>query len=258
MKNPFNSFSFMTIDTASGYRNEILIGNALKTLLPKYGLKREDIFITSKLIPRVKQTHEQVVDTVKQSLKDLQTNYIDLYLIHWPGVMGIPVESAENSIYRKMTWKALRECKNQGLLHSIGVSNYTIAHLEDVFGSCRERPAVNQVEWHPHYHQPELLDYCRSEGIFLQAYSSLGSSGTRELRSDSTVNFIARKLQKTSSQILLRWAFQQNIGILPKARSKEHIEENLMLDFEIPEEDMSALNKLQNGNKYAWNPDTVA
>lgn len=247
-------------DTANGYRNELLIGDALQTLLPKYGLKREDIFITSKLVPRKNEGHERVIETVKQSIKDLQTDYIDLYLIHWPGVMGIPVESAENSVYRKSTWNALVQCKREGLLRSIGVSNYNIKHLEDLLAVCSDdiRPAVNQVEWHPHYHQPELLDFCRRENIFLQAYSSLGSSGTRELRSDSTVNFIARKNKRSASQVLLRWAFQQGIGILPKARSKEHIDENVDLDFELSAEDMRALSTLQTSNKYAWNPETVA
>uniref|UniRef100_A0A182SFR4 tRNA-specific adenosine deaminase 1 n=1 Tax=Anopheles maculatus TaxID=74869 RepID=A0A182SFR4_9DIPT len=101
------------------------------------------------------------------------------------------------------------------------------------------------VEWHPYYYQPDLLEFCRKQGIFLQAYSSLGSSNTIELRSDKTVQAVATRLQKTPAQVLLRWAFQQAIGILPKARSREHIVENVALEFEIPAKEMKELNELQ-------------
>lgn len=252
-------FPVSSTDTASGYHNEREIGDALKQLLPKYELNREQIFITSKLVPRVNQTKQDVIDTVKQSLNDLQTSYIDLYLIHWPGAIGIPVESAENKKYRQSTFEALVSCQKEGLCRSIGVSNYTVKHLKELLEQCTDeiRPTVNQVEWHPHYHQPELLDFCRKESIFLQAYSSLGSSNTTALRDDPVVQEIATKLQKTPSQVLLRWAFQQNIGILPKARSKSHIEENFDLDLVIPENDMKQLSVMSVTHKYAWNPETV-
>ncbi|XP_063700895.1 uncharacterized protein LOC134831164 [Culicoides brevitarsis] len=246
------------IDTANVYRNEKEIGDALKTLLPKYGLTREQIFITSKLVPRNKQSNDDVIATVKQSLRDLQTSYIDLYLIHWPGVYGIPVESPENAKYRASTFEALAECQRNGLCRSIGVSNYTVSHLKELLSQCSDvRPTVNQVEWHPHYHQPELLEFCRKEKIFLQAYSSLGTSNTTSLRDDPTIQEIAKKLGKTPSQILLRWAFQQEIGILPKARSRSHVEENFGLDFVIPDEDMKTLSGMRVNHKYAWNPETV-
>lgn len=210
-------------------------------------------------MPRNNQTKQQVIDTVKQSLSDLKTNYIDLYLIHWPGVIGIPVESSENPKYRRSTFEALVSCQKEGFCRSIGVSNYTIKHLKELLEQCTDdkRPTVNQVEWHPHYHQPELLDFCLRENIFLQAYSSLGSSNTTELRDDPVVQAIANKLHKTPSQILLQWAIQQNIGILPKARSKSHIEENFCLNFVIPKNDMNQLSSLRVTYKYAWNPETV-
>lgn len=252
-------YALVSLDTASGYRNEKEIGDALEKLLPKYKLSREEIFITSKLVPRNNQTKQQVIDIVKQSLNDLQTNYIDLYLIHWPGVIGIPVESSENSTYRWNTFEALASCQKQGLCRSVGVSNYTVNHLKELLKKCSDdiRPTVNQVEWHPHYHQRELQDFCRKENIFLQAYSSLGSSNTTALRDDPIVQAIASKLQKTPSQVLLQWAFQQNIGILPKARSSTHIEENFDLNFVIPENDMDQLSNLKVIQKYAWNPNTV-
>lgn len=249
------------IDTATGYRNEHFIGEALQKLLPTYGLARDQIFITSKLVPKAGQTEDQVISTVKQSLKDLQTEYLDLFLIHWPGVMGIPVESADNAEYRKQTWRALAQCKKQGLIRSIGVSNYNVRHLAELLAYCDQfdptiKPAVNQVEFHPHYKQPELLQYCRNQGIFFQAYSSLGTSTSTLLREDPTVVELARQLGKTPSQILLRWALQQGVGILPKARSQQHVEEDIDLDFDIPKEGMEVLDQIE-GPKYAWNPDTV-
>ncbi|KAG5683351.1 hypothetical protein PVAND_012637 [Polypedilum vanderplanki] len=247
------------IDTAIVYRNEADIGNALKTLLPKYNLKREDIFITSKLVPSAKHTEQDVESLVKESLKNLQTDYIDLYLIHWPGASGLQPTDARNKIQRQLTWKVLTNLKKQGLLRSAGVSNFEVRHLQEFVDDPNfETPAVNQVEWHPRNHNSSLLDYCRQKGIFLQAYSSLGTSGSSSLREDPTVHKIAQKLGKTSVQVLLRWAYQQNIGILPKASSKAHIEENIDLDFVIPDEDMKILSELKTKEKFAWDPQTVA
>lgn len=120
-------------------------------------------------------------------------------------------------------------------------------------------PAVNQVEWHPRYNQPELLKYSRKEGIFLQAYSSLGSSNkTSQLRQDPTVQKIAKESEKSASQVLLRWAFQQNIGILPKASSRAHIVENIDLNFKLSDSAMRALSELEIVEKYEWNPKLVS
>jgi diketogulonate reductase-like aldo/keto reductase len=153
----------------------------------------------------------------------------------------------------------LTNLKKQGLLKSAGVSNFEIRHLQEFVDNPNyETPAVNQVEWHPRNHNSALLDYCRQQGIFLQAYSSLGTSGSSSLRQDPTVAQIAQKLGRTSVQVLLRWSYQQNIGVLPKASSKAHIDENIDLDFVIPDEDMRTLNELKDKEKFAWNPITVA
>ena len=149
--------------------------------------------------------------------------------------------------------------QKEGLIRSVGVSNYTIRHLEELLKNCEGvPPAVNQVEWHPRYHQPELLKFCQENGIFLQAYSSLGTSSETSLREDPKVLKIAKKLAKSSSQILLRWSYQQNIGILPKASSKGHIEENYDLDFEIPVELIDELNNLDQHKKFAWDPTVIS
>lgn len=143
-------------------------------------------------------------------------------------------------------------------MKSIGVSNYLIRHLEDLKDCENVVPAVNQVEFHPHHHDSELLKYCRDNGIFLQAYSSLGSSNATSLRHDPTVIKIAEKLGKSPAQILLRWAFQQNIGILPKGSSRAHIVENIDLEFPLSEDDMNTLGSLKVKEKFAWDPTVVS
>lgn len=240
------------------YRNEHHIGEALKTLLPKYNLQRKDIFITSKLIPSVNQPDHYVENLVKTSLQNLNTDYIDCYLIHWPGVSGLDVKHPDNKKYRVNTWKTLIKLHKSGLIRSIGVSNYMVNHLQEMLEySDGILPALNQVEWHPYNHQSELLEYCQKNNIFLQAYSSLGTSNYSTLRVDSTIVAIAKKLNKTPAQILLRWSYQQNIGIIPKASEKSRIEENYNLDFEIPAEDLKTLNNFEVKERFAWNPEPV-
>lgn len=184
-------------------------------------------------------------------------------MIHWPGVSGLQSNHVDNKKYRRITWLSLSRLHEAGLIKSIGVSNYLIQHLEDL-KTCDSIkslvPAVNQVEWHPHYHNTELLKYCRENGIFLQAYSSLGGSKSNatSLRNDSIIIKIAKNLGKSPVQILLRWAFQQNIGILPKGSSKEHIEENIDLGFNLSEEDMDTLASLKAKEKFAWDPTVVS
>lgn len=117
---------------------------------------------------------------------------------------------------------------------------------------------MNQVEWHPHYHEDELLRLCESENIFLQAYSSLGTSNFSSLRDDPQIVAIAGNLGKSPAQVLLVWALQQGIGVIPKARSYEHILENFQLDFTIPEEEMGMISKIKVEEKYAWDPNSVA
>lgn len=195
---------------------------------------------------------------MKSNIRNLLTNYIDLYLIHWPGVTGLNVSSSENRVYRKMTWSVLAKLHKEGVIRSIGVSNYTIAHLKELLADDEGvPPAVNQVEWHPRYKQPDLAKFCQENNIFLQAYSSLGTSDHGRLRYDPFIVEIAEKINRSPIQLLLRWAYQQNIGILPKASCMSHIQENFDLHFEIPEEEMQKLNNIKLKEKFAWDPSDV-
>ncbi|XP_016908084.1 uncharacterized protein LOC107995223 isoform X2 [Apis cerana] len=222
---------FRSIDTAVVYRNEEDIGYALKNLLPKYNLQRSDIFITTKLPPSVNGDPKGIEQCVQKSLKAFNTTYIDLYLIHWPGATRIPETSTNNLSLRAKTWKLLQNCK-------------------DIL------PAVNQVELHPHYRQEELIKYCNEKGIHIQAYSSLGTSGNINLLRNPIVLKIASQLNVSSARLLLNWALQQGIGVIPKAVNKEHIKDNIQLDFLIDEESMNILFSLPQV-KYAWDPSNV-
>ncbi|XP_074034991.1 aldo-keto reductase Mvan_2161 [Leptinotarsa decemlineata] len=250
------SVGYRLIDTAAYYENEEAIGKALKVLLPKYNLTRSDIFITTKLHPS--NRGEKAYEGLQQSLRYLDCEYIDLYLLHWPGVDGENLTRSEVKKSRDDGWQQLVRGKKDGLTRNIGVSNYNIRHLTALLKNNHGiRPALNQVEWHPEYHQNEVLEFCQREGIVLQAYSSLGGTGNTDLMGNPKVKKIAEKLGKTPAQILLRWALQQNVAIIPKARSKEHMEQNIDLNFNIPEADMNILSNFER-KKYDWDPDTVA
>nr|XP_023023609.1 uncharacterized protein LOC111511824 [Leptinotarsa decemlineata] len=234
---------YRLIDSATVYRNEELIGKALKELLPKYNLTRKDVFITTKLASY--DQGETAYMALERSLKNLNTDYVDLYLIHSPRVVGVNLSDSQISQRRDQSWKQLVRAKKNGLTKNIGVSNYDIEHLSELLKNDHGvKPAVNQVKWNPHYHQDDLLRFCQKEGILLQAYSSLGGTGDKDLLNDEEIKKIALKLGKSPAQVLLRWAFQENIAVIPKARSKEHLEQNIDLNFIIPEADMKILNSI--------------
>ncbi|XP_056631483.1 uncharacterized protein LOC130441722 [Diorhabda sublineata] len=248
---------YRLIDSAAVYGNEESIGKALKELLPKYNLTRKDIFITTKLAPS--DQGEKAYSALQKSLNNLDCEYLDLYLIHWPGAQGIKSEGKNNSVLRDESWQQMVKGVKNGLVRNIGVSNYNVNHMKQLLNNNHGiKPAVNQVEWHPHYHQDDLQELLKKEGILLQTYSSLGGNDNNQhLLTDPEVIKIATKLGKSPAQVLLRWALQQNLAVIPKARSKKHIEENFDLDFTIPEEDMKILSNFSQ-LKYAWDPDTIA
>jgi len=166
------------IDTAQVYGNEKAIGNALKELLPKYNLTREDIFITTKLSP-ANQGKGSCEKSVLTSLENLQTDYIDLLLIHWPGSSKLRHNDERNRERRHESWQVLEGLCNSKILRSIGVSNFTVQHLKELLEVARVSPAVNQCEYHPHYYQPDLVKFCEHSNIHFQAYSSFGSADLR-------------------------------------------------------------------------------
>lgn len=244
---------YRSFDSAAVYRNEADLGKALKELLPKYGLSRQDVFITSKLGP--KDQGAGAMEGALRSLTELDLGYIDLYLIHWPGTQGLDVSDPKNPGNRAKSWAALEELHTQGKLKAIGVSNYTPAHMKELLQSCTVTPALLQVEFHPRLCQPELRALCTQSGVCFQAYTSLGRG---ELFTDPVVLEVSKKCNRTPAQVLLRWAVQQNIGVLPKSSTPERIRSNAAIfDFTLSEEDMAKLRGLDCGQRFCWNPSSV-
>nr|XP_021187535.2 uncharacterized oxidoreductase YtbE [Helicoverpa armigera] len=254
------SAGYRMFDTAAVYRNEASLGEALKLLLPQHGLDRDDIFVTTKLSPADHGDKDIVKKAYQASLQKLDIDFIDLYLMHFPGTARLQIGDPKNTEMRLKTWASMVDLYDDGWVNAIGVSNFTVAHLQQLMEANHDvYPAVNQVEWHPFYYQMELMDYCKKNSIVLQAYSSLGGKSVQndDLLKHPAVTKIARKLEVTNAQVLLRWALQQEVAIIPKSTNPEHIRQNIALDFTIAPEDMNILNNLENEVKYAWDPSNV-
>lgn len=227
------------IDTATSYGNESDVGRAVR----ESGIAREQLFVVTKLW-NSDQGYASAVKACELSLSRLGLDYIDLYLIHWP-------EPGK----RLDSWRALVDMRAQGKCKSIGVSNYTVAHLEELMRNSNVVPAVNQIEFSPFLYQRHLLEFCRAHRIQVEAYCPLTRG--RKFR-DSTLGMIARKHAKTPAQILLRWALQHDVVVIPRSQQRDRIEENAKLfDFALDIEDMSALDCLDQGFRVSWNPATI-
>ncbi len=230
---------YRLIDTASMYGNEEEVGEAVRTS----GIPREDIFVTTKLW-NSDHGYQSAIRAFERSLKRLDIEYIDLYLIHWP------VEEE-----RKESWRALEKICESGRSRAVGVSNYMIRHLKEVLDDGTIVPAVDQVEFSPYLYQEDLHEYCRQEGIQLEAYGSL--TRTQKFNDPRLVK-LAEKYEKTPGQILLRWALQNNVIVIPKSVRKERIAENAdVFDFAISEEDMEALNAFGGNYRTSWDPSDI-
>ena len=227
---------YRMIDTAMIYGNEEGVGKAIR----EFGLKREEIFITTKLW-NTDQGYESALKAFDTSLAKLGLDYVDLYLVHWPTASGD--RSNFTSINkREETWKAMEEIYKSGRAKAIGVSNYMIVHLEEMKKYAKISPAVNQVEFHPFLYQEELLAYCKQNGIVLEAHSPLANNKGNE---NEIVKGLAEKYGKSPTQVFIRWSLQHRAVPLPKSAHQERIEENInVFDFEISPEDMKILDGL--------------
>lgn len=237
---------YRAFDTASVYGNEAHLGQVLKELLPKYGLIREDVFIISKLAPSDHGLRAK--EGCLRSLEQLDCEYIDLYLIHWPGMEGLDPEDSRHSEYRAQSWATLEEFHASGQFKAIGVSNYTAKHIRELLASCRVPPAILQIECQPKLIQRELRDLCMETGIHFQAYSSLGKGA---LLREPEVMDIVRHCGRTPAQVLLRWAVQQGISVLPRSSQPSRVLENAQVfDFKLNETDMKRLDDLNCGTRF--------
>jgi len=231
---------YRLIDTAKIYGNEKDVGEVVR----KSGIPREEVFITTKLW-NSDHGYEAAIAACEKSLKSLGLSYIDLYLIHWP------VEGLRNE-----TWTAMETLQKEGKCRAIGVSNYMIWHLEELLRSSSTVPAVNQVEFSPYLYQKDLLEFCRSHNIQLEAYSPLTKG---QKLSDPKLVAIASRYSKSPAQMLIRWVLQHGVIVIPKSSKKERIFENAdVFDFTISPEDKSVLDSFNENLRTSWDPSTAS
>jgi len=226
---------YRLIDTAVVYGNEKLIGDALK----KLKIKRNEIFIITKIY-KDDMKYDKVKKSIESSLKKLQTDYIDILLIHWP-----EVEKSEDRIN---VWKALEESVEEKKVKMIGVSNFCKIHLEQILNNCKIKPVINQIECNPIYYDEETINYCEQNGIVIQAYCPFAEWNEKLVENDIIVN-IAKKKEKSVSQIILKWLLQKNKIPLPKSVHGDYIKQNFDLNgFYLTEEEMTQIDSLNSIN----------
>lgn len=228
---------YRSIDTAAFYQNEAGVGRAVKAC----GIAREELFITTK-VWNSDQGYESTLRAFEESRRKLGLDYVDLYLIHWP-VKGK---------YRE-TWRALEKLYRDGWVRAIGVSNFQIHHLEDLMRDCEIVPMVNQVECHPRLTQPELLSFCRTHRIQMEAWSPLMRGQVAEI---PEIVDIARRHGKTPAQVVLRWDLEREIVTIPKSARPERIRENAnVFDFRLSEEELRTIDGLNQNLRIGPDPD---
>lgn len=226
------------IDTASFYGNEEVIGCALR----ESDVSRNEIFLVDK-VWNSEQGYEKTLKAFKKSIKKLKTDYLDLYLIHWPQSLN------------KETWKALEKLYKEGYVRAIGVSNFTIDHLKELIENAEIIPAVNQIEFHPRLVQKDLMEYCKEYNIQLEAWSPLIRGLVFKI---PFLQELSQKYEKTISQIVLRWDLQMGVATIPKSTTYTRIKENMdIFSFEISKEDISEIEKLNDGFRIGMNPNEV-
>jgi diketogulonate reductase-like aldo/keto reductase len=235
---------FRLIDAAELYRNETEVGEAMREVFKAGEIKREEVFVSTKLWNN-NHRPERVKPAFVASLKRLQLDYVDLYLIHTPfafqpGDEQDPRDANGNVIYDKGvtlldTWRALESLVDEGRCKAIGLSDVTLGQVKEIFEAGRIKPAVVHVESHPYHPQWDLLDYCRKNGIVFQAFAALGHNSEPKLLDDPVITAIARRLNKTPAQVSLAWAIQRGTALLTTSKTPSRIKENFDVSA-LPEE----------------------
>ncbi|MCP6681764.1 aldo/keto reductase [Bacillus nakamurai] len=230
---------YRSIDTAAIYKNEEGVGEGIKAS----GVARDELFITSK-VWNEDQGYEKTLDAFEKSLERLGLDYLDLYLIHWPG----------KDKY-KDTWRALEKLYKDGKIRAIGVSNFQVHHLEELLKDAEIKPMVNQIEFHPRLTQKEVRDFCKAQGIQVEAWSPLMQG---QLLDNDVLSQIAKKHNKSVAQVILRWDLQNEVVTIPKSIKEHRIIENAdIFDFELSQEEIEKINALNKDERVGPNPDEL-
>lgn len=228
------------IDTAAAYRNEKSVGKAVQDFINESGVKREELFITTKLW-NLDHGYENTKRAIKTSLENLSLDYVDLYLIHWPNPLKFRSCWQETNAE---SWKAMEEAYREGKIKAIGISNFCERHIDELLKTAEVKPMANQIKVCPGIAQKNLADYSRNLGMVVEGYSPFGTGG---VFNSEEMKCLARKYGKTVAQICVRWSLQQNVVPLPKSVSEERIKENAQVfDFEISDEDCELISNLSN------------
>ena len=238
---------YRLLDTAAMYNNEEEVGKAII----ESGIPRKDIFLTSK-VANPDRGYDSTLRAFDRSLRLLEVDYLDLYLIHWPA------DKARFADWKKInsdTWRALERLLNEGRVKAIGVSNFMPEHLDALVETARELPMVNQIEFHPGWMQPEVFEWCRRNNVVVEGWSPLGRTRVLE---DPLLVGIARRYGKSVAQICLRWAVQHRVVPLPKSVSPERMKSNLdIFDFSLTAADMRLIDSMPRTGESGLTPDSI-
>jgi diketogulonate reductase-like aldo/keto reductase len=239
------------IDGAAVYDNEKSVGKGIRQGMNEAGLKREELFVTSK-VWNTERGYDRTIRAFEKTLDDLGLDYLDLYLIHWPANAR---QFANWQQLNADTWRAMEDLYEEGRIKSIGVSNFYCHHLEALMDGARVKPMVNQIEFHPGFMQDDVVDFCHRHEITVEAWSPLG---TGKMLDNATLKTLAEKYGCTVAQLCVRWVLQNGVLPLPKSVTPSRIEENLNVEnLCLSDEDMAVINSMDYCGGSGLNADEV-
>lgn len=235
---------YRSIDTAKVYGNEEQVGQGIKEGLESTGLNREDIFVTSKLFFE-DFGRENVAQAYETSIQKLGLDYLDLYLVHWPGT---------NEAIMIDTWKGMEDLYKDNKVKNIGVSNFNPDHFEALLAQVSIKPVINQVEFHPYFTQEKLRKYLEAQNIYMESWSPFMNA---QILNDETLNEIGKEVNKSAAQVIIKWNMQHNVVVIPKSVTSSRIEENIdVFDFELSADQMKRIDDLNKDQRIGPDPDT--